>query len=175
MSPVLFVAHSDEWMSARVRRWTPPPWFEAGMIAFTRLGDGWVWIAVLLTGAGADHGPGRAIAETAAAIVVVNAAQVALKRAFRRSRPAVPLASSSRRVVAAPDPFSFPSGHTMNAFAVAVLVTVHLPPAAPWAFAVASGVGASRVVLQLHYPSDVAAGAACGSVLAAILAAVLGG
>jgi undecaprenyl-diphosphatase len=55
----------------------------------------------------------------------------------------------------------------MNAFAVATLVTAHVPLAAPLAFAVASCVGASRVVLELHYVSDVAAGAAVGTFLAA--------
>ena len=63
----------------------------------------------------------------------------------------------------------------MNAFAVAVLVSVHLPSAAPWAVSAAAGVGASRVILRLHYVSDVAAGALLGSVLAAAVASLLGG
>jgi undecaprenyl-diphosphatase len=102
-------------------------------------------------------------------MVAVNTAQVALKHAFRRTRPMGPV---SWWDIHAPDQFSFPSGHTMNAFAVATLVTVHVPVAAPLAFAVAASVGASRVVLELHYVSDVAAGATLGTVLAAAAVAL---
>lgn len=175
MSPVVLLshlAHSDDWVSERLGRWRTPRWLEIWLVAATRLGDGWAWVAVVVTAVGrGDHSPGRALTEAAAAIVVVNVAQVALKRAFRRSRPPSP----ARHRVRAPDPFSFPSGHAMNAFAVAVLVGVHLPSAGPWAVSVAAGVGASRVVLRLHYVSDVAAGAVLGSVLAAFVASVLGG
>jgi undecaprenyl-diphosphatase len=173
MSPaalLLRVAHSDDWVSERVGRWRTPAWVEVFLIAATRLGDGWAWLAVLVIAAGpAGHAPGRALSETASAIVAVNVAQVGLKQAFRRTRP-----SSRPRRVRAPDRFSFPSGHAMNAFAVAVLVAVHEPAAGPWAFAGASGVAASRVVLGLHYPSDVAAGTVLGSVLAALVASLLG-
>jgi membrane-associated phospholipid phosphatase len=67
--------------------------------------------------------------------------------------------------------YSFPSGHAAGAAAVygALLVLV-LPRAARWARALllAAGtslicaVAASRVLLGVHYPSDVAAGAALG-------------
>jgi undecaprenyl-diphosphatase len=152
-----------------VSRWAPPPWVARWMVGATRLGDGWAWIAVLAAGVvPADHAPMRAVTETAAAIAAVNVAQLALKHALRRPRPAV----RATRPMNAPDRFSFPSGHTMNAFAVAVLVTVHVPEAGPWAFALAGSVGASRVVLQLHFVSDVVAGALLGSVLAAAVAAL---
>jgi undecaprenyl-diphosphatase len=111
------------------------------------------------------------MAGTMVAIVAVNAAQVALKRAFRRARPAGPVTWWD---VHAPDQFSFPSGHTMNAFAVATLVTAHVPVAAPLAFAAAASVGASRVVLELHYVSDVAAGATLGTVLASLAVVLVG-
>jgi len=160
MNPIHLVAHSDDWVSGRIHGWRPPRWVQVWMVASTRLGDGWVWLAMVVLA------PSRApLAETVVAIVAVNTAQVALKRAFRRARPTGPV---SWWDIHAPDQFSFPSGHTMNAFAVATLVTVHVPVAAPLAFAVAASVGASRVVLELHYVSDVAAGAALGTVLAAV-------
>jgi undecaprenyl-diphosphatase len=136
------------------------------MVASTRLGDGWVWLVMVVLA------PSRApLAETMVAIVAVNVAQVALKCSFRRARPSGPV---SWWDIHAPDQFSFPSGHTMNAFAVATLVTVHVPVAAPLAFAVAASVGASRVVLELHFVSDVAAGATLGTVLAAAAVALAG-
>jgi undecaprenyl-diphosphatase len=164
MNPIHLVAHSDDWVSGRVHTWRPPRWVQIWMVASTRLGDGWVWLVMVVLA------PSRApLAETMVAIVAVNVAQVALKRSFRRARPSGPV---SWWDIHAPDQFSFPSGHTMNAFAVATLVTVHVPPAAPLAFAVAASVGASRVVLELHYVSDVAAGATLGTVLAAAAVAL---
>ena len=118
------------------------------MAATTRLGDGWAWLAVLITmPARHDHGEAHVLAEALIAAAAVNAAQVALKRTFRRRRPAT---AASRRAVFAPDQFSFPSGHTMNVFAVAVLVSARVPAASPAALVIASSVGASRVVLGLH-------------------------
>ncbi|HUG54459.1 MAG TPA: phosphatase PAP2 family protein [Vicinamibacteria bacterium] len=171
MSPVLLVSHSDEWVAQRLRRWHVPPWFEVWMVASTRLGDGWAWLAVLLTSAAQGAAPSHVLAETAAAMVAVNGVQVVVNHAFRRSRPA----PTGRCRVPAPDRFSFPSGHTMNAFASAVLVSMHLPAAALPAFAAAASVGASRVVLQLHFVSDVVAGAVLGSLLAAGVSAALAG
>lgn len=168
MSPVVLLMQSDDWVCDRLSRWAPPAWIAVATIAATRLGDGWAWLAVIVA-AGAVRGPKAALLETATAVVAVNATQVALKRGFRRARP-VAAVRGARLAVTAPDRFSFPSGHTMNAFAVAVLVAIHLPLVGPWAFAVAGTVGASRVVLRLHYVSDVVAGAALGSALAAAVA-----
>ena len=164
MNPIHLVAHSDDWVSGRIHGWRPPRWVQVWMVASTRLGDGWVWLVMVVLA------PSRApLAETMVAIVAVNTAQVALKRVFRRARPSGPV---SWWDIHAPDQFSFPSGHTMNAFAVATLVTVDVPLAAPLAFAVAASVGASRVVLELHYVSDVAAGATLGTILAAAAVAL---
>jgi undecaprenyl-diphosphatase len=172
VNPLLVVAHSDDWVAGRIRRWSSPRWFQAWLVAATRLGDGWAWLAVLVTmPARHDHREAHVLAEALIAAVAVNAAQVALKRTFRRTRPAT---AASRRAVVAPDQFSFPSGHTMNAFAVAVLVSVRMPAASPLALAIASGVGTSRVALGLHYPSDVVAGAVLGSALAGAAVLVLG-
>ena len=63
------------------------------------------------------------------------------------------------------DKYSFPSGHTMNAVNFAVLFTWAYPPLAyiviPFAFLVAL----SRVILGMHYPTDVVVGAALGIIL----------
>jgi len=172
MNPIQLLSHSDDWVSGRVHGWRPPRWVQIWMVASTRLGDGWAWLAlVVIAPARADGRVAHALGEMMVAVVAVNTAQVALKRAFRRARPAGPVAWWD---IHAPDQFSFPSGHTMNAFAVATLVTLHVPVAAPLVFAVAASVGASRVVLELHYVSDVAAGATLGTVLASLAAAVVG-
>jgi len=66
------------------------------------------------------------------------------------------------------DQFSFPSGHTLHAVAFTTIAIAHYPQLAflliPFAFLVAL----SRMVLGLHYPSDVLAGAAIGAAIAGI-------
>ena len=88
-----------------------------------------------------------------------------LKNSIRRDRPCDVL-STSRKAVQPSDKFSMPSGHTSAAFLVATLVFIFAEPMAEVAFIWASLVGMSRVVLGVHYPSDVAAGALLGIVCA---------
>jgi undecaprenyl-diphosphatase len=64
------------------------------------------------------------------------------------------------------DRYSFPSGHTLHAVCFAILFTVYLPIFAWLVIPFAILVALSRVVLGMHYPTDVVAGAALGSALA---------
>ncbi len=96
-------------------------------------------------------------------------ATVALKRAVRRPRPYAALdgieaRDRGHRGGDGSDPDSFPSGHTSMAFATAASLGLSYPewyvivPAAAWA----TTMGAARVWHGVHYPTDVAAGAALG-------------
>ena len=66
------------------------------------------------------------------------------------------------------DEFSFPSGHTLHAVAFTLVALAHYPGLAPLLIPFAACVAASRVVLGLHYPSDVLAATVIGSVLAGL-------
>lgn len=57
---------------------------------------------------------------------------------------------------------SFPSGHTVGAFASATCLAAFYPAAAPVAYAVASAAGANRVIKRQHFLSDVVAGGLLG-------------
>lgn len=84
-----------------------------------------------------------------------------LKRAVARPRPCdaagVPLA-----LIELPDPFSFPSGHSAAAFAVALPVALAWPMLAPLVLLLATLIAISRVSLRVHHPGDVVAGVALG-------------
>jgi hypothetical protein len=102
MNPIHLVAHSDDWVSGRIHGWRPPRWVQVWMVAATRLGDGWVWLAlVVLAPARGDGRTAHVLAEALVAIVAVNTAQVALKRAFRAAH-GVGLRWTSRTAVLVP-------------------------------------------------------------------------
>ncbi len=57
---------------------------------------------------------------------------------------------------------SFPSGHAMTAFAVAAALAMIAPKRRPLWLAIAVGIGASRVLLNAHFVSDVLGGGLIG-------------
>ncbi|RYZ72780.1 MAG: phosphatase PAP2 family protein, partial [Lysobacteraceae bacterium] len=79
-----------------------------------------------------------------------------------------PFASDLRiRAWVAPlDEFSFPSGHTLHAVAFSLVAIAHYPSLAWLLLPFSACVALSRVVLGLHYPSDVLAALVIGSGLA---------
>jgi undecaprenyl-diphosphatase len=64
-----------------------------------------------------------------------------------------------------PDQFSFPSGHTITAFSVAISLAVFYPALLTGLLFCAFSVALSRILLGMHFLSDVLAGAAIGSAL----------
>lgn len=88
-----------------------------------------------------------------------------LKNGLKRDRPASALPGYQSFIIPS-DQFSFPSGHTSGAFLTATLLCLYFPPVAPVALIWATLVGASRVTLGVHFPTDTLAGAAMGATLA---------
>ncbi|WP_372882419.1 phosphatase PAP2 family protein [Psychromonas sp.] len=91
-----------------------------------------------------------------------------LKHTLRRRRPpqVVPY---FRSIVQASDQFSFPSGHAMAAFTLAGLFTFHLGVIALPLYIWAGLVAISRVILGVHFPTDIVAGALFGTILVYIM------
>lgn len=87
-----------------------------------------------------------------------------LKHTLKRRRPP-DIVPNFSCIVQPSDKFSFPSGHTMAAFLLVGLVVFELGVIALPLYLWAMAVGASRVILGVHFPSDILAGAALGSVI----------
>ena len=78
-----------------------------------------------------------------------------------------------KSLIAASDKFSFPSGHTSAAFCFSTITIITFGGAYAAMFIWASLVGASRVIIGVHYPGDIVAGAVMGSGIAVGTASML--
>jgi undecaprenyl-diphosphatase len=143
---------------------------QAGMLRLFRIasraGDGVLWYA-LIAALALFFGPeGRVEAlRSAFAGLVGLLLYRGLKGVLVRERPFI----THRSIVCAARPldrFSFPSGHTLHAVTFTILISAAVPGAIVLLAPVALLIALSRVVLGLHYPSDVLAGAVLGAGIA---------
>ncbi len=132
----------------------------------SRLGDGVFWYGLMGAMVLFDGLQGlRASTHLAAVGVVSLLLYKGLKRWTRRPRPF----ATDRHIrawIAPLDEFSFPSGHTLHAVAFSIVALAYYPALAWLLIPFTASVALSRVVLGLHYPSDVLAATGIGSVLA---------
>jgi undecaprenyl-diphosphatase len=134
----------------------------------SRLGDGLFWYALLLA---LPLIYGQPALRPTLCMAITGCVGVALykwlKHAVVRERPFITHLGIS--LGAAPlDRYSFPSGHTLHAVSFSWQAIVAFPELAWVLVPLSVLIAASRVVLGLHYPTDVLAGAAIGSALATI-------
>lgn len=144
------------------------PWVVPALNLVSRLGDGWMWYAVILALPWLDHANGTACAIRMFAVGAVNLLIYKIvKRCIARPRP-YRSCPGIRACVRSLDEHSFPSGHTMHSVAFALILISYYPAWGylVWPFALL--VAASRIILGLHYPSDVLVGAAVGALTAAV-------
>ncbi|GGA63475.1 phosphatase PAP2 family protein [Neiella marina] len=85
-----------------------------------------------------------------------------IKNVFKRNRPCEVMRSLPAFVKPS-DKFSLPSGHTAAAFVMAAIGSHYYPDFTVWMFAWAGLVGASRVLLRVHFPTDIICGLALGA------------
>lgn len=145
------------------------PLLNQGLALCSRLADGPLWVGLMLLLPWMERHDGRRHALLMLALGAINlTVYYALKRSTRRQRP-FERCDSIHACLKVPDAFSFPSGHTLHAFAFALLLSALHPGLAPLLWSFAALVGLARVVLGLHFPSDVLAGAVLGCVTAAVV------
>lgn len=132
----------------------------------SRLGDGVAWYALMAVLAVAGGARGVQAALHMALVGGIAAlAYRRLKHRVRRPRPY----KTCRRIrpwVAPLDEFSFPSGHTLHAVGFTLAACAWYPWLGWLLVPFTVSVAASRVVLGVHYPSDVMAAAGLGALLA---------
>lgn len=143
------------------------PVFLQLMRIVSRLGNGVAWY--LLIALLALSGAPQAL-HTALLMLLVGAIGLVLykwlKKTTSRARPYA-RGGQVIALTAALDEFSFPSGHTLHAVAFTTVAAAYFPLLAWILVPFTALIALSRVVLGLHYPSDVIAGASIGATLAA--------
>ena len=155
----------DNNLMRRLNRWRAPRWVRWWMLLATRAGDGWLWgligIAVLLS---PDAGRFHAILAAACAVTGGIVIFHTIKRKVCRVRPRDIEPHCWAQVVTR-DKFSFPSGHSTTAFAVAMSLGSFYPEIMPLLLLLAANVAISRVIVGMHYLSDVLVGSGMGALL----------
>lgn len=96
-----------------------------------------------------------------------------LKNGIQRQRPHDVIQEFAAYIVPS-DKFSFPSGHTAGAFVMATITTYYYPPYGLPAYALAIMIGSSRVLLGVHFPTDILAGMVLGFAGAYMALTILG-
>jgi undecaprenyl-diphosphatase len=157
------ITKGDYSVMRRANNWEAPRWVRLYVISCTRGGDGWLWyamgLAILALG-------GKTRFEALGAAGVSSALSVLLflwlKRLTGRRRPCQ-IEPHCWATLLPPDQFSFPSGHTMTAFAVAIPLALFYPTLAIGLLFCALSIAMSRILLGMHFLSDVVAGALIGT------------
>jgi membrane-associated phospholipid phosphatase len=160
----VFVNALDLAAYRRVRSLAHTPEAVRWVRRYSRLGEhSSIWLAIGAVGTGVDAARrGR----WARATVCVGGAYVistSIKLAIGRRRPVI---EDLPHLMATPTGLSFPSSHSTSSFAAAMAYG-RLLPRGPL-YVAASGMAFSRLYLGVHYPSDIAAGVALGTVLGAL-------
>lgn len=147
-------------------------WLRAVMRIASRLGDGLLWYLLLaalplIYGVTAIRPALIMMATGLAGLLIYRK----LKSSLLRERPFI---RHPGILLAMPplDRYSFPSGHTLHAVCFTWQTVAHFPQLGWVLVPAAALIAVSRIILGLHYPTDVIAGGAIGALLAAVGLAV---
>ena len=148
------------------------PVLDVALSWITNLGQAaaiWIVVGIVMLCSRKYRFWGMVLLASLAAVGLLN--ELALKFLVARPRPFV-VNPAIELLVPEPSGYSFPSGHTGSAFAAATVLSFS-PLARGWkisAWVLAFILAFSRLYLQVHFPTDVLAGAVLGMLYGAIIA-----
>lgn len=168
-----YIASRDLIVMRRCNNWMAPRWIRLWMICATRGGDGWLWYAIgIMTlffgGIERFHAVGAAFLAATVGIWLF----LVLKKTANRPRPCA-ISRHAWATLLPPDQFSFPSGHTMTAFAVSTPLMHYYPDLTLGLMFCSGSIAISRIILGMHFLSDVVAGGLLGVLLGVLSLSVV--
>jgi membrane-associated phospholipid phosphatase len=148
----------------RVRSLAHTPEIVRWVRRYSHLGEhGALWLGLGLAGAALDRGRRARWLRATGCVGGAYLISTSIKLAIGRKRP---LIEDLPHLMATPTGLSFPSSHSTSSFAAAQAFGTLLPRGP--LLGAAAGMAFSRLYLGVHYPSDIAAGAALGTAIGSL-------
>lgn len=138
-------------------------WLDSAMILFSAIGNHgicWIIVSIILAVIPRTRKCGFAMMASMALTFLLG--NILLKNFIARPRPCA-VDKSVTLLIPFPSEYSFPSGHTANGFAAAVIIFAYYHKAGIAALAAASVIAFSRMYLFVHYPTDILGGMILGT------------
>lgn len=160
-----YIEQRDLCLMRRLHRWRAPRSIRIFMLIMSRLGNGWLWysLGIFILVCGGQNRYRAFFAGALSALVAILIFQ-RVKPLSRRRRPC-DIEPHCWAVISPPDRFSFPSGHAMTSFAIAVAVGNFYPQCLPCLLAVAASIALSRIIVGMHFLTDVVVGGMLGALI----------
>lgn len=162
------ISQWDAALCVRINRASQRRWIGILFAAVSRLGNGVFWYALMLALLLWDRQD--ALIPVLHMIVTGLSCTVLYKWLKGKTLRPRPFALDSSIILSVPplDQFSFPSGHTLHALGFSLVALAYYPGLGWLLIPFTVLVALSRMILGLHYPTDVLAGAALGALVAAV-------